>query len=194
MKLLYFIFFTLCFSIFSLFFVPTKNSLLIKQFSLGSAGLVLFLSSLLVATYDTKIAGFQHLINYSVDANNFLYIFGLDGISIYFFFLSCFLIFLCLLFLWEDSNFKEYAINLLLIELFLLIIFSALDLFIFYVFFEAVLIPMFLIIGVWGSRERKIRAVYLFFFYTLCGSVLMLISILYIYAEVGTLNLEYLMV
>ena len=62
----------------------------------------------------------------------------------------------------------------------------------FYVFFEAILIPMFVIIGFWGSRERKIRAVYLFFFYTLCGSILMLISILYILGEVGSLNLEYL--
>ncbi len=52
--------------------------------------------------------------------------------------------------------------------------------------------PMFLIIGVHGSRERKIRAVYLFFFYTLCGSILMLISILYIYVVAGTLNMEYL--
>lgn len=79
-----------------------------------------------------------------------------------------------------------------LIELFLLIIFSTLDLFVFYVFFEAILVPMFLIIGVHGSRERKIRAVYLFFFYTLCGSILMLISILYIYVVAGTLSMEYL--
>jgi proton-translocating NADH-quinone oxidoreductase chain M len=74
-----------------------------------------------------------------------------------------------------------------------LIIFSVLDLFLFYIFFEAVLIPMYLIIGVWGSRERKIRAVYLFFYYTLCGSVLMLLGILYIYSVVGTLNLEYIL-
>jgi len=93
----------------------------------------------------------------------------------------------------KKKNFKEYSINLLLIELFLLIIFSVLDLMLFYIFFEAILIPMYLIIGVWGSRERKIRAVYLFFFYTLCGSLLMLIGILYIYNQVGTLNLEYLL-
>jgi NADH:ubiquinone oxidoreductase subunit 4 (subunit M) len=79
---------------------------------------------------------------------------------------------------------------LFLIEIFLLIIFSTLDLFIFYIFFEAILVPMFLIIGIFGSRERKIRAVYLFFFYTLCGSILMLISILYMYIIVGSLNFE----
>ena len=103
------------------------------------------------------------------------------------------MIFLCILFIWNDRLFKEYALNLLLVELFLLIIFSVLDLFLFYVFFEAILIPMYLIIGVWGSRERKIRAVYLFFFYTLGGSILMLIGLLYIYFTVGSLNLEYLL-
>ena len=78
-------------------------------------------------------------------------------------------------------------------SLFLLIIFSVLDLFLFYIFFEAILIPMYLLIGIWGSRERKIRAVYLFFFYTLCGSILFLIAILYIYSITGSLNLEYLL-
>jgi NADH:ubiquinone oxidoreductase subunit 4 (subunit M) len=65
-------------------------------------------------------------------------------------------------------------------------VFCILDLLLFYIFFESVLIPMFLIIGVWGSRERKMRAAFLFFLYTLFGSVSMLISILYIYYQVGT--------
>jgi proton-translocating NADH-quinone oxidoreductase chain M len=103
------------------------------------------------------------------------------------------LVFACILFIWNDKFFKEYAINLLVIELFLLVIFSVLDLFLFYIFFEAILIPMYLLIGIWGSRERKIRAVYLFFFYTLCGSIMLLIGILYIYSIVGTLNVEYLL-
>jgi proton-translocating NADH-quinone oxidoreductase chain M len=119
------------------------------------------------------------------------YSFGFDGLSLFFFLLSSLLIFSCILFIWDDEKFKEYSLNLFLIELFLLIIFSVLDLFLFYIFFEAILIPMYLIIGVWGSRERKIRAAYLFFFYTLCGSILMLIGILYIYKLTGTLNIEY---
>jgi proton-translocating NADH-quinone oxidoreductase chain M len=186
------IFFIISLTILVLFFL--KNLSLIRQFALSSAGIILVLACGLVATFDTNQYFFQHLITcpLGTDSLNIIYIFGLDGISVYFFFLSCFLIFLCLLFIWEEPLFREQAINLFLIELFLLLIFSALDLFVFYVFFEAVLIPMFIIIGVWGSRERKVRAVYLFFFYTLCGSVLMLISILYIYSEVGTLNLEYL--
>ena len=68
--------------------------------------------------------------------------------------------------------------------------FSVLDLLLFYIFFESVLIPMFLIIGVWGSRERKIRAAYQFFLYTLIGSLLMLLAILLIYCQAGTTDLQ----
>jgi len=99
---------------------------------------------------------------------------------------------LCLLFIWDDESFKTNSINLLIINLFLLLVFSVLDLLLFYIFFEAILIPMFIIIGLFGSRERKIRAVFFFFFYTLIGSLCFLIGILYIYSTVGTVNLEYL--
>jgi NADH:ubiquinone oxidoreductase subunit 4 (subunit M) len=118
--------------------------------------------------------------------------FGFDGISILFFWLSSLLIFLCVLFVWNEFYLKEYLINLLITELLLLLVFSVLDLFLFYIFFEAILIPMYLIIGLWGSRERKIRAVYLLFFYTLFGSLLMLVGILYIYFITGSSNLEFL--
>lgn len=107
--------------------------------------------------------------------------------------MSSFLIFLCLIFIWEEKGFKLYAINLLTINILLLLVFSVLDLLFFYIFFEAILLPMFFIIGNWGSRERKIRAVYLFFFYTLVGSLCMLLGILYIYFTLGTLNFEYLL-
>jgi proton-translocating NADH-quinone oxidoreductase chain M len=75
-------------------------------------------------------------------------------------------------------------------EFFLIGVFTTLDLLLFYIFFESVLIPMFLIIGIWGSRERKIRAAYFFFLYTLLGSVLMLLGILYIYFQTGTTDYE----
>jgi proton-translocating NADH-quinone oxidoreductase chain M len=186
------IFLLLSTTILILFFLD--NSRATKQFALSSAGFILALSCFLTVTFDSTSPYFQHLIAYplGLTETNILYAFGLDGLSLFFFLLSALLIFLCIIFIWDDPFFKEYTINLFLIELFLLLIFSALDLFIFYVFFEAILIPMFVIIGFWGSRERKIRAVYLFFFYTLCGSILMLISILYILGEVGSLNLEYL--
>ena len=87
---------------------------------------------------------------------------------------------------------KEYTLLLLLLDFLLLLVFSVLDLFLFYVFFEAILIPMFLLVGFLGSRARKIRASYLLFFYTLIGSILMLLAIIYIYCVAGTLNIEYL--
>ena len=73
-------------------------------------------------------------------------------------------------------------------ESLLILTFSVLDLITFYVFFESILIPMFLLIGIWGSRSRRIRAAYYLFYYTLLGSILMLLGILYIYSKLGTTN------
>jgi proton-translocating NADH-quinone oxidoreductase chain M len=78
-------------------------------------------------------------------------------------------------------------------EGFLICVFCVLDLFLFYIFFEGVLIPMFFCIGIWGSRERKIRASYLFFLYTLFGSLFMLLGIFYIFIKTGTTNYEILL-
>ena len=182
-------------SIVSLFFIPETNKNLLRFVGLSSTGLVLILSCVLLVSFNCDIYYFQHIVSYKIDTSflNLSFSFGLDGISIFFFALSSFLIFLCVLFVWEAPLLKEYLIALTLIDLFLLLVFSSLDLLLFYIFFEAILIPMYLIIGLWGSRERKIRAVYLFFFYTLVGSLLMLVGLLYIYSHVGTLNLEYLL-
>ena len=165
------IFSTLIGGIFLMSLVDKSSKPLLKSLSIITSSVTLLLSTFVLAKFDSNAYYFQELVNYTFDSKilNLSYSFGLDGISVHFFFLSSLLIFLCILFIWNENNFKEYAINLLVIELFLLIIFSVLDLMLFYVFFEAILIPMYLIIGVWGSRERKIRAVYLFFFYTLCG-------------------------
>lgn len=173
----------------------TNDEKKLKFLSLGTSLVVLLLSIAILLTFKNNVEVFQYAVIYKIDSSflNFSVAFGLDGISLYFFYLSALLTVLCILFVWEEKKFKEYAVNLLLIELFLLIIFSVLDLMFFYIFFEAILVPMYLLIGIWGSRERKIRAVYLFFFYTLCSSLLFLISILYIYNKTGSLNLEYLM-
>jgi len=98
-----------------------------------------------------------------------------------------------MLFIWDEILLKEYVLILLVLNLLLSLVFSVLDTLLFYIFFEAILIPMYLMIGLWGSRERKIRAVYLFFFYTLIGSLFMLLGLIYIYTTVGTLNFEYLL-
>jgi NADH-quinone oxidoreductase subunit M len=172
-----------------------KKDLHIKFWGLITSSILLIESTVLLTNFNKESYTFQNLTTYNVDYNilNLSYSFGVDGISVCFIFLSSLLTFLCVLFVWNANYVKEYIINLLLIELFLLVIFTVLDFFLFYTFFEAILVPMYLIIGIWGSRERKIRAVYLFFFYTLCGSLLLLIGILYIYSVCGTLNLEYLL-
>ena len=189
------IFLLLFLSLIFLFFTPVQHLQVIKIIALLSSSIVLFLSSILLVKFDCNTYYFSNVETFLINSTlmNFSFSFGLDGISLFFFILTSLLIFLCILFIWNDTRFKEFAFNLLLIELLLLLVFSVLDLFLFYVFFEAILIPMFVLIGIWGSRERKIRAVYLLFFYTLFGSLLMLIGILYIYSMTGSLNLEYLL-
>ena len=189
------IFSILLISLLILFFIPSTNIQFIRIFSLISSALVLVLSCALLLQFDCNSYYFQNVVTYSLGSEliNLSFSFGLDGISIFFFILTSLLIFLCILFIWNERLLKEYTLNLLLIELLLLLVFSVLDVFLFYIFFEAILIPMFLLIGVWGSRERKIRAGYLLFFYTLFGSLLMLTGLLYMYYVVGTLNLEYLL-
>lgn len=187
------IFFLLILGIFLLFFISDKNTA--RFIALSCSGAVFFLACVILFNFNSNNFYFQNIVTYSVGLE-FLNIYlsvGLDGISIFFFVLSSFLIFLCILFIWDETLFQFYAINLLIIDLFLLLVFSVLDVLLFYIFFEAILIPMFIIIGIWGSRERKIRAVYLFFFYTFVGSLCMLAGLLYIYSNVGTLNFEYLM-
>lgn len=160
------IFLTLLVGIFVIFLVDAKNLSVLRPFSLVISAIVWLLSCWMLVEFKHSCFYFQQITTYSIGSSflNLTYSFGLDGISLFFFVLSSLLILICILFIWNDKFFKEYALNLLTIELFLLIVFSILDLFLFYVFFEAILIPMYLIIGVWGSRERKIRAVYLFFF------------------------------
>jgi len=120
---------------------------------------------------------------------------GVDGISLFFLLLTTLLIPLCILISWNtvQVNLKGYLIAFLSIELLLIGVFSVLDVLMFYILFESILIPMFLVIGIYGSRERKIWASYYFFLYTLLGSVVMLLSILYIYNQVGTTDYEVLL-
>jgi len=115
---------------------------------------------------------------------------GVDGISVFFILLSTFLTPICVLASWEaiEHRVKEYMIAFLLLETLMVGMFCALDIVLFYVFFEAVLIPMFLIIGVWGG-QRRVYAAFKFFLYTLTGSVLMLIAILVIYFDTETTDI-----
>lgn len=114
--------------------------------------------------------------------------FNVDNISFYFILLSNLLIILCVLISWNTINFlkKEFSILLMLTNILLIGVFLAYDLLVFYLFFEAILIPIFLIISIWGARDQRFRAAYYFFFYTLFGSLLLFISILKAYVELGS--------
>jgi len=177
-----------------LFFIKEYNLLLIKQLTLLITVLVFFLSVLLVILID-----FENNYNFQLifdlkwfEILNLKYSLGLDGLSILFILLTTFLIPLCILASWYSINYriKLYLIAFLFTEFFLLNIFCALDLFLFYIFFESILIPMFLIIGVWGSRFRRIHASYQFFLYTLFGSLIMLSALIFIYFHVGSTDLK----
>ncbi|MDX1402723.1 MAG: NADH-quinone oxidoreductase subunit M, partial [Kiloniellales bacterium] len=115
---------------------------------------------------------------------------GVDGISMLFVLLSTLLTPLCILASWEaiQTRVREYMIAFLVLETLMVGMFCALDFVVFYIFFEGVLIPMFLIIGVWGG-QRRVYAAFKFFLYTLLGSVLMLLAILMIYLEAGTTDI-----
>ena len=143
--------------------------------------------------FNKSIGTFQFVSKFLwIPILNLNFTLGVDGISLFFVMLTTLLIPLCLLISWKSVkvNLKEFLIAFLVMEFFLIGVFCILDLLLFYIFFESVLIPMYLIVGIWGSRERKIRAAYFFFLYTLLGSVLMLLSILYIYYQVGTTDYE----
>ena len=125
-----------------------------------------------------------------VPALNIGYHMGIDGISLFFVLLSTLLTPICILSSWDAVHVrvKEYMVAFLVLETFMVGMFCALDLALFYVFFEGVLIPMFLIIGIWGG-PRRVYAAFKFFLYTLLGSVLMLLAIIAIYWQVGTTDL-----
>lgn len=151
--------------------------------SLGTFGLTL----VLWGNYDPTTSNFQLEDRFQwIPPLNVSYHVGLDGISLPLVMLSALLIPICILASWTSikTRVSEYMIVFLILETMLIGIFSALDFILFYIFFEGVLIPMFLIIGIWGG-PRRIYAAFKFFLYTLLGSVLSLLAILYIYFEVG---------
>jgi len=117
---------------------------------------------------------------------------GLDGLSIFFIILTTTLTPVCILASWDeiDQNVKYFFISFLLLETLQIALFIVLDLLLFYIFFESVLIPLFFIIGIWGASVERIRASFLFFLYTFAGSLFMLLSIMVIYNHFGTTDLQ----
>ena len=150
------------------------------------------LSLLLPIFYNQTQNGYQFIEFHTwFDQFDINYFVGVDGVSIPLILLTTFLIPICLLCSWNSiqTRVKEFVIYFLLLESFIIGVFISIDLVIFYVFFEAVLIPMFLIIGIWGG-ENRIYATFKFFLYTLAGSVLMLLAIIYIISVAKTGNIQ----
>ena len=187
-------------SIFLLFLFKYKTYL-IPKISILISGLCFVVSIILFFYFnlffnESNFDFYQFFYYYSwLPNSNINFVLGIDGISLLFIVLTTFLMFLCFTSLFKSINYmvKEIYICLFLLESFLILIFSVQDLIFFYIFFESVLIPMFFIIGCWGSRERRIRANYMFFLYTLIGSLFMLVGILFIFFETGTTNYQILL-
>lgn len=163
------------------------NSTKIKQIGLIRSLINFILSIIIWGEFDSSSLQYQFVQEFNTLDFCHLHI-GIDGISLYFVLLTTFITPLCLLSNWDNLKFgyKYYFIAFLLMETLLIAVFVVLDLMLFYIFFEAVLIPMFLVVGIWGGSITRIRASFLLFLYTLAGSLFMLLAIMVIYYNVGS--------
>ncbi len=188
----------------SLILLPTIGAIFIlfakssndKYQSSKYVALFISLANFLLSLYlwyifDKTSVDFQFLENREWLAGFVNYKVGVDGISILFIILTTFITPICIISVNETikHKLKEFLIAILIMETFMLGVFCSLDLVVFYLFFEAGLIPMFLIIGIWGG-QRRVYSAFKFFLYTLLGSVLMLIAIISIYWIAGTTDVE----
>ncbi|MGB3177197.1 MAG: NADH-quinone oxidoreductase subunit M [Albidovulum sp.] len=164
-----------------------------KRLALIATSATFLVSIFLLTGFEPSDTGFQFVeehswimgLNYKV---------GVDGISVLFVLLTTFLMPITILSCWQvETRVKEYMVAFLVLEGLMIGVFVALDLVLFYLFFEAGLIPMFLIIGIWGGKER-IYAAFKFFLYTFLGSVLMLVAMIAMYVDAGTTDIPTLLV
>src|SRR5918998_1018945 len=165
-----------------------------RHVALGVTAVTFLVSLLIWSGFDPRNPGFQFVEEAEWLGGFMSYRMGVDGISMLFVILTTFLMPLCILASWESVQvrLKEYLIAFLVLEAMMIGVFCALDLVLFYVFFEGGLIPMFIIIGVWGGA-RRVYAAFKFFLYTLLGSVLMLLAIMAMYWQAGTTDIAVLL-
>jgi len=165
--------------------MAVKNAKILALFATGAT----FVASLFILQgFDPSNTGFQ-MVEEAEWLGGLTYKMGVDGISILFVMLTTFMMPIVIGASWKvDHRVKEYMIAFLLLETLMIGVFLSLDLILFYVFFEAGLIPMFLIIGIWGGKD-KIYAAFKFFLYTLLGSVLMLIAMIAMWYDSGTTDI-----
>ncbi len=172
-----------------LLFIQQEKKTLIKTFALIISLLTFVFSLHLYFYFNPDSVGMQFVQKISwISSLNINYAVGIDGISLLLILLTTFLTPLALLASWKsiEKKIKEFTIMMLLLETGILGVFSSIDLFLFYVFWEAMLIPMYFIIGIWGGQDRIYAAVK-FFLYTMVGSVLMLVAILWLgFSAAGT--------
>ena len=164
-----------------------KKRVLIKQISLITS-LITFIQSIIIwSIYDSSNFDYQFVQSYTNLGFCHIHV-GIDSLNLYYILLTAFLIPICLIASWENvqTRLKYYFSLLLIVETLLFITFRVLDLFLFYIFFEAALVPLFLIVGIWGGSNTRVRAAILLFLYTLAGSLFMLLSIIVIASHVGT--------
>ncbi|MCP2520770.1 NADH-quinone oxidoreductase subunit M [Candidatus Aminicenantes bacterium AC-708-M15] len=169
--------------IFIIFFISKKKENLIKVIANIVTALTFLISLTLLLGFDPQAEGMQFVEKVSwIPAIGVQYFMGIDGISLLLILLTTLLTFLATLSSWRviDHRIKEYYIFMLLLEIGMVGVFTSLDLILFYVFWEVMLVPMYFLIGVWGG-ERKLYAAIKFFLYTLFGSVLLLLGILALY-------------
>ncbi|MEM8949214.1 MAG: NADH-quinone oxidoreductase subunit M [Pseudomonadota bacterium] len=166
-----------------------------KAIALWTAGITFLLSLMIWGNFDYTRSDFQLVERIEwLPGLNINYHVGVDGISLFLILLSTLTTLVCIGVSWESVQVrvKEYMVAFLVMETFMVGVFCALDFVLFYIFFEGILIPMFLIIGIWGG-PRRVYSAFKFFLYTLLGSVLFLVAILVMYLQEGTTDIPTLM-
>ncbi|MDP4708866.1 MAG: NADH-quinone oxidoreductase subunit M [Rickettsiaceae bacterium] len=178
----------------TLFISHTKSSrkqIYAMYVAILASVLTFIATTYLLVSFDPEVTDFQFVERYHwIDSIGLEFYVGVDGLSIYFVFLSALLTLICIIasLFTIKKNIKEFLLCFLLLEAFCIGAFLSLNLLLFYGFFEVILIPMFLIIGIWGGENRVYAAVK-FFLYTFFGSVFLLIALIYIYSQTGTFSI-----
>jgi len=181
----------------------TKSESQMKRIALGTSMITFIVSMVLWSEFDSSSRDYQFTQDFSTatlpqffhvsSAGNFANLkLGVDGISLYFVLLTTFITPICILSNWDSikHNLKSFLIAFLLLETLLVAVFTVCDLLLFYIFFESVLIPLFLIVGIWGGSATRVRAAFLLFLYTLFGSLFMLLAFLVIYYNIGSTDFQ----
>ena len=185
---------TILCSILIILLIPKEKVIYLRQTALMLSFGIFLEGAYCLNIFNSLKSNYQvdYLLNWLSILFDFDLYFAIDGLSIFFILLTLFLIPVCILISWNSIIFKLkfFLILLFLIEFALINVFSILDLIFFYIFFELTLIPVFLIVGIWGSLPYRLKAAWYIFFYTLIGAFTMLIAILLVYSQTGSTNIN----